>query len=94
MTWSRRRSRRVLQIAARLGAVGAVALIGLVIVAPTALSGGGDSLDGQLRAELRREGFTGRIEQSLDERRQRRVGSASAPASGPLSLKQGELDGR
>jgi cytochrome c peroxidase len=68
MSWSRRRLRRLPQTAARLGTVGAVTLIGLVIVAPTALYGGGDSLDLQLRAELRREGFTGRIEQTLDER--------------------------
>ena len=63
-----RRRQRGLQTAARLGALGAVALLGLVMVAPTALYGGGNALDGQLRAELRREGFTGRVEQTLNER--------------------------
>ena len=56
------------QTAARLGTVGVVTLIGLAIVAPAALYGGDESLDRQLRAELQREGFTGRIEQTLGKR--------------------------
>lgn len=69
----RRRLQRALQTAARLGALGAVALLGLVMAAPTALYGGGDSVDRQLRAELGREGFTGRVEQTLIDRLGRKL---------------------
>jgi cytochrome c peroxidase len=58
----------VLRAAARLAAVGAVAGLGLLALAPGTIFGGGDRLAGDLRAELQREGYTGRIEQTLTRR--------------------------
>jgi len=62
------RLQRVLHAAARLAAVGAAAGLGLLVLGPGMLFGGGDRLGDDLRADLQREGFTGRIEQTLTER--------------------------
>jgi cytochrome c peroxidase len=58
----------LLHAAARLAALGGAAGIGLLVYGPTTLLGGGDGLNDDLRAELDRQGFTGRIEQTLTER--------------------------
>jgi cytochrome c peroxidase len=65
--------RRLLHAAARLAAVGAAAGLGLLILGPNTLNGGRDALGHELRAELEREGFTGRMESTLPRRLGRRV---------------------
>jgi cytochrome c peroxidase len=60
---------RVVRYAVRLAAAGAVAALGLLLVAPQTLFGAGsDSLDTQLRARLAQLGFTGDVESSLESR--------------------------
>ena len=65
---SARRPRQVLGAAARLIAVGAVAGLGVLLVAPGSLFGAGTGLNGQLRETLAQQGFTGRSEQTLTRR--------------------------
>jgi cytochrome c peroxidase len=60
--------RRLLRAAARLAAVGAAAAVGLLVYGPATLFGGGDGLNDELEAELGRQGFTGRVEQTLTQR--------------------------
>jgi cytochrome c peroxidase len=60
--------RRLLQAVARLGAAAALACAAVLMLAPGTLLGGGDSLDAQLRADLSRQAFTGRVEQTLTTR--------------------------
>jgi len=59
---------RLLRVAARLAAVGAATGIGLLVLGPAALFGGGDRLTDGLNADLQQQGFTGRIGQTLTER--------------------------
>jgi cytochrome c peroxidase len=58
----------VLRAAVRLVVVAAAAGVALLIVVPGAVIGGGDDLGDALRADLRQQGFTGRMEQTLLER--------------------------
>jgi cytochrome c peroxidase len=62
-----RQRRFVLHAGARLAALAAAAGIGLLILAPGVVFGG-EGLDTRLRVDLRDQGFTGRIEQTLTER--------------------------
>jgi cytochrome c peroxidase len=62
------RRRRLLDAAVRLTAVAAAAAIGLLVYGPATLFGSGDGLNDGLRAELDRQGFTGRIGQTLTQR--------------------------
>ena len=70
--------RRALRAAARLAAVGAAAGFGILSLAPGALSGGREGPTQELRGELAREGFTGRIESTLPQRLGRPVNTRLA----------------
>src|SRR6476659_6748803 len=60
--------RRVARAATRIAlAAGAVVLAALMLT-PTTLLGGGDGLDVQLRAALGQQGFTGRVQSTLEDR--------------------------
>ena len=54
--------------AGRLVALGITAGIGVLILGPGTLLGGGDPVGDELRTHLRQQGFTGRIEQTLTQR--------------------------
>jgi cytochrome c peroxidase len=64
----RRRLEQALPAATRLAAVSFLAGAALLLLAPGTLIGGGDQIDAELHADLQREGFTGRIEQTLTQR--------------------------
>jgi cytochrome c peroxidase len=64
----RRLLERVLRAAVRLVVVAAAAGVALLVLAPGAVLGGDDDLSDALRADLRQQGFTGRIEQTLVQR--------------------------
>jgi cytochrome c peroxidase len=66
--------RRVAGYVGRTAAAGAVAALGLMLVAPQALVGARpDSLDAQLRGRLAQLGFTGDVESTLESHLARRV---------------------
>jgi cytochrome c peroxidase len=58
----------VLRAAVRLVVVAAATGVALLVLAPGAVLGGDDDLSDALRADLRQQGFTGRIEQTLVQR--------------------------
>jgi cytochrome c peroxidase len=65
---SGRRLRRLPHAAARLAVAAAIGAAAVLMLAPGTLLGGGGRLDDELRATLAREGFTGRVQQTLTAR--------------------------